>query len=162
MDQQNTWWKVLYSIQDITHGNGVQIKDRSSSNRIVYNSEETNVIFKTNDQFRLNQYSLKDLRGKCHQTLVSMFCETDIDMIKEFALDFMHLLYLGITCRLLYYFKGSFKGISIGRLSSIHLNQIWNSLAALHGKLPSEFARQPPSLVELDRRKATELRNFLL
>ena len=106
------------------HVNGVQIKDRSSSNRIVYNSEETNVTFRTNDQFRLNQYSLKDLWGKCHQTLVSMFCETDIDMIKEFALDFMHLFYLGITRRLLYYFKGSFKGISIGRLSSVQLNQI--------------------------------------
>ena len=100
------------------------IKGRSSSNRIVYNSEETNVTFRTNDQFRLNQYSLKDLWGKCHQTLVSMFCETDIDMIKEFALDFMHLFYLGITRRLLYYFKGSFKGISIGRLSSGQLNQI--------------------------------------
>ena len=138
------------------------IKGRSSSNRIVYNSEETNVTFRTNDQFRLNQYSLKDLQGKCHQTSVSMFCETDIDMIKDFALNFMHLVCLGVTRRLLYYFKGTFKGISVGRLSSVQLNQISNSLTALYGKLPSEFARQPRSLAELDRWKATELRNFLL
>ena len=69
-----------------------------------------------------------------------MFCETDIDMIKEFALDFMPLVCLGETRRLLYYFKGTFKGISAGRLSSVQLNQISNSLTALHGKLPSEFA----------------------
>ena len=91
-----------------------------------------------------------------------MFCETDIDMIKEFALNFMHLVCLGVTHTLIYYFRGTFKGISVGRLSSVQLNQISNSLTALHGKLPSEFARQPRSLAELDRWKATELRNFLL
>ena len=74
----------------------------------------------------------------------------------------MHLVCLGVTRRLLYYFKGTFKGISVGRLSYVQLNQISNSLTALHGKLPSEFARQPRSLAELDHWKATELRNFLL
>ena len=63
-----------------------------------------------------------------------MFCETDIDMIKEFALNFMHLVCLGVTHRLLYYFRGTFKGISVGKLSSVQLNQISNSLTALHGK----------------------------
>ena len=80
-----------------------------------------------------------------------MFCDIDIDMIKDFALDFMHLVCVGVTRRLLYYFKGTFKGISVGRLSSVQLNQISNSLTALYGKLPSEFARQPRSLAELER-----------
>ena len=66
------------------------------------------------------------------------------------------------SSRLLYYFKGTFKSISVGRLSSVQLNQISKSLTALHGKLPSELAQQPRSLAELDSSKATELRNFLL
>ena len=45
---------------------------------------------------------------------MSMFCKTDIDMIKDFALAFMHLVCLGVTSRLLYYFKGTFKSISVG------------------------------------------------
>ena len=72
------------------------IKGRSSPNCIVYNTEETNKTFRTNSQFWLNQYSLKDLQGKCHQTSVSMFCEIDIDMIKDFTLDFMHVVCLGV------------------------------------------------------------------
>ena len=93
---------------------------------------------------------------------MSMFCKTDIDMIKDFALAFMHLVCLGVTSRLLYYFKGTFKSISVGWLSSVQLNQVSNSLTALHGKLPSEFAQQPRSLAELDHWKATELKNVLL
>ena len=97
------------------------------SNRIVYKSEEQMLPFRTNDQFRLNQYSLKDLQRKCHQTSVSMFCETEIDMIKDFALDFMRLVCLGVTRKLLNYFKGTFSSISVGRLSSIQLIHISNS-----------------------------------
>ena len=136
------------------------IKGKSSSNRIVYNSEDTNVTFRTNDQFRLNQYSLKDLESKCHQISVSMFCEMDKYMIKDFSLDFMHLVCLGVPH--ITYFKGTFKGISVRRLSSVQLNQISNNLTPFHFKLLSEFARQRHSLTELDCWKATELRNVLL
>ena len=97
------------------------------SNRIVYKGEEQMLPFRTNDQFRLNQYSLKDLQRKCHQTSVYMFCETEIDMIKDFALDFMRLVCLGVTRKLLNYFKGTFSSISVGRLSSVQLIHISNS-----------------------------------
>ena len=137
------------------------IKGRISSNHFVYNSAKTNVTFRTNDQFRLNQYSLKYLQGKCTKLQCLCFVKKT-DMIKEFALDLMHLVCLGVTRRLINYFKGTFKVITVGRLSSVQINQISNSLTSLHGKLSSEFARQPGSLAELDRWKATELRNFLL
>lgn len=39
---------------------------------------------------------------------------------------------------------------------------ISQKLIALRGKMPSEFARQPRGLHEIDRWKATELRQFLL
>jgi hypothetical protein len=42
------------------------------------------------------------------------------------------------------------------------LSEISENLISLSGKLPSEFARQPRSLEELERWKATEFRQFLL
>lgn len=73
----------------------------------------------------------------------------------------MHLVCLGVMRRsILYYFKGHFKGVFDSRLSSAQINEISEGLKSL--KLPNEFARQPRSLIELDRWKATELRSFLL
>ena len=48
------------------------------------------------------------------------------------------------------------------RLSQSSLNKITSHLLSFKGKLPSEFARQPRSLNNLDRWKVTELRSFLL
>ena len=42
------------------------------------------------------------------------------------------------------------------------ITEISDKLKTLNGQLPSEFARQPRSLQELDRWKATEFRQFLL
>ena len=69
---------------------------------------------------------------------------------------------LGVVRRMLYYFKGHFRSVFNGRLSQSSLNEITSRLLSFKGKLPSEFARQPRSLNELDRWKATELRSFLL
>lgn len=42
------------------------------------------------------------------------------------------------------------------------MSDISMKLQSLSGKLPSEFARQPRSLFEVERWKATEFRQFLL
>ena len=69
---------------------------------------------------------------------------------------------LGDVRWMLYYFKRHFKSMFDGQLSQSSLNEITSRLLSFKGKLPSEFARQPRSLNELDRWKATELRSFLL
>eukprot|EP00111_Clytia_hemisphaerica_P012373 TCONS_00036347-protein len=79
-------------------------------------------------------------------------------MIKDITLDPMHLVYLGITRRILYYMRGSYRKIKSGKLSAAYLNAISNDLNSI--KLPTEFARN--ALTEIDRWKATELKSFLL
>ena len=83
-------------------------------------------------------------------------------MINGFNLDYMHMVCLGVVRRMLYYFKGHFRSVFNGRLSQSSLNEITSRLLSFKGKLPSEFARQPRLLNELDRWKTTELRSFLL
>ena len=66
---------------------------------------------------------------------------------------------LGVVKRILKYLKG---GPRCCKLSMLQIQQISDNLSALNGKMPSQFSRQPRSLVELDRFKATEFRQFLL
>ena len=79
--------------------------------------------------------------------------------IKFFPLDYMHLVCLGVVRRMLVFMR---QGPAVCRLSFQQRSNISDHLDSLHGKLPSEFARQPRSLLHLDRWKATELRQFLL
>ena len=71
----------------------------------------------------------------------------------------LHMVCLGVVRRILRFLKGGPKEC---RLSSGQINQISQNLLVLKGKMPQEFARQPRSLSELDRWKATEFRQFLL
>lgn len=79
--------------------------------------------------------------------------------IESCALDYMHLVCLGVVRRMIHFWKS---GDKIVRLSSGQVSQISEKLVALKDFIPSDFARRPRSLVELDRWKATELRMFLL
>ena len=71
----------------------------------------------------------------------------------------MHLVCLGLMKRLLNFLK---KGPVKCRLSNGLISQISDSLLLLENEIPINFARQPRSFTELDRWKATELRQFLL
>jgi len=71
----------------------------------------------------------------------------------------MHLVCLGVVRRILHFLKN---GPRHCRLSSTQIKLLSDELESLRGKLPSDFVRQPRSLLELERWKATELRQFLL
>ena len=49
-----------------------------------------------------------------------------------------------------------------GKISANQINEISSLLLSLNGYMPSEFSRQPRSLKDLDRWKATEFQQFLL
>lgn len=71
----------------------------------------------------------------------------------------LHLVCLGVVRRMLNFMR---QGPKTCRLSLQQRNIISYHLDSYKGQLPREFARQPRGLQELDRWKATELRQFLL
>ena len=81
-----------------------------------------------------------------------------IGMVSQFPLDPMHLLYLGVTRRLL---MAWLKGPLSVRLPAATVTNVSNFLLQLGQHIPSEFARKPRALSEIDRWKATEFRLFL-
>lgn len=95
-----------------------------------------------------------------HQTSASPLIDAGVPCVTAFVLDYMHMVCLGVVKRMLYHLTRG--PPSICRLRVGERNSISEQLIALKGKMPSEFARQPRSLHELDRWKATELRQFLL
>lgn len=94
-----------------------------------------------------------------HQIGLSPFVAL-IGCITRFPLDYMHLVCLGVMRRLVRFWKA--EKTSRCRMSPSEQRVLSDRLTRLHGKLPSEFARQPRSLMESDRWKATEWRQFLL
>ncbi|XP_057301431.1 uncharacterized protein LOC130635924 [Hydractinia symbiolongicarpus] len=72
----------------------------------------------------------------------------------------MHLVCLGVVKRLLNFLIKD--GPRLCKLSRNQITLISSKLVQLNGTLPSEFVRQPRSLNEFCRWKATEFRQFLL
>lgn len=120
--------------------------------RVVYDTVEE-ISPRTDEQFNEMAYSPD------HQLRRSPLIDIGFPCITSFVLDYMHLVCLGVVRRILTYLK---KGPRICKLSVQLLNRISDNLIMLNGQLPSEFARQPRTLDELERWKATEFRQFLL
>ncbi|KAI2645238.1 Cell cycle checkpoint protein RAD17 [Labeo rohita] len=118
--------------------------------RIVFSEKE--YTSRKDDCFSRVEYSN-------HQTGISPFIAAGIPCVSSFVLDYMHVVCLGVVRRLLIYLT---RGPKVCRLSVRQKDAISEKLIALRGKMPSEFARQPRGLHEIDRWKATELRQFLL
>ena len=106
----------------------------------------------TDDKFSQLQYPN-------HQKEPTPLAQLGIKCVTQFPLDHMHLIFLGAVKRLLTFLL---RGPDICRLKKEQSEKINNKLVQLKGAMPAEFARQPRSLTELDRWKATELRQFLL
>ena len=103
-------------------------------------------------------YSFRDQVDEEHLS-ASPFCTLPIDMIKKFAIDYMHQLCLGVTRKLiLTWIRGSCKV----KLSAGQVKEISNRLFGLKPFVPSFFAHKPRGMAEIDRWKTTEYRQFLL
>lgn len=114
---------------------------------------ETDAEPRTDDSFRRHLYE-----GD-HQNAISPLLALPIDMVNDVPFDYMHVVCLGVVKRLL---NTWLSGPLPSRLPSRIVEQISSRLVSLRGHLPCEFARQPRTLGELGRWKATELRQFLL
>ena len=118
--------------------------------RMVFHSIDAPL--RTTEKFKMLSYPN-------HQIGYSPFCDSKIDVLKCFPIDYMHLVLLGVTKRLLMSLK---EGPKICKISNRQLERISQALESYKSKVPSEFARQPRGIDELKRWKATEFRQFLL
>ena len=119
--------------------------------RVVFHLEDT-AIARNDEDFNNVRYS-------DHQVKKTPLIDVGVSF-KDFTLDYMHLVCLGVVKRLLHFLKGA--GPRECKLSQRQKDEISENLVALNGKMPRDFARQPRSLSEVDRWKATEYRQFIL
>ncbi|XP_066933287.1 uncharacterized protein [Clytia hemisphaerica] len=121
---------------------------------------ENRTVFLSTDEPRRTDRSFDNFEYEGdHQHFPSPLIGSGIKCVEDFALDYMHLVCLGVMKRLLQYLK---EGPRTCRLSQGQLTRISQLLQNYRGKMPSEFARQPRGLDHLSRFKATEFRSFLL
>ena len=127
---------------------------------VVKGEHEGRIIFlqTTCDKHNDEEFSSLLYMGS-HQKERTILLDYGINCVNGFILDSMHLVFLGVTKRLLEFITS---GPRCCKISNTQSQMLSEALVAYNGKLPREFARQPRSLDYLSRWKATEFREFLL
>jgi len=82
-----------------------------------------------------------------------------VDLVSQLPLDYMHLVCLGVVCRLI---LAWLKGPLNCRLPAKSVSDISERLGNFRSYVPSEFSRRPRAFSDIDRFKATEFRQLLL
>ena len=118
------------------------IKGNWVSNRVTFD-EAGDFEMRTDEGFKNNLHSR-------HQNKESPLIQRNIRCIGSFVLDYMHLVCLGVTRRILNFLR---KGPAIFRLLHAQLTLASQHLVSLRGNIPSSFARKPRTLFSLDRWK---------
>lgn len=129
---------------------------------VVHGSYESSRVVLTDVSAaeRNDEKFAKNVYADTHQEAVSPLTMLNVGLVSCFVLDYMHLICLGVTRRLIHFWvKGTKK---LGRLSSTLINLISVDIVKLRGAMPSDFARKPRSIKDMERWKATEFRQFLL
>jgi len=86
-----------------------------------------------------------------------------IDIINSLSLDYMHLVCIGVTKKIILLWLGCIKNSPISvRIQNKKVVDITNSLLALKPSICCDFCRVPRGLNEVSRWKATEFHQFLL
>lgn len=139
----------------------VQFNGKYGCDRCVQKGEysEGRMLFLHADAPSRSDDSFRRQENSEHHKHRSPFCDLYLDMINDFPIDYMHLVNLGVTKRLmLAWICGPLKS----QLSSSQIDTISMNLLKLQSYMPKEFARRPRSLQYVRMWKATEFRQFLV
>lgn len=121
---------------------------------------ERRVTFPEVDCAPRTDKSFREKRDEDHHHSPSELEGLNINLVKQFPYEYMHLVCLGVVRKLvLLWFGGN---INKFRLSCKEKLNLTRKLICLKPFIPSEFARKPRAIEEVKRWKATELRQFLL
>ncbi|EEC19829.1 hypothetical protein IscW_ISCW024921, partial [Ixodes scapularis] len=104
----------------------------------------------------------KDFREKTdrdHNIHDTPLVRLPLNLVTQFPFEYMHLICLGVTKKLMLLWLRGRLGSRITPSTAKHISAVLESYAEY---IPCEFARKPRSLDDIDRWKATELRQFLL
>lgn len=96
---------------------------------------------------------------QAHHIGKSPLLSLNIDMVRDFPVDYMHCSCLGVVKRIFLFLM---TGKRQCRLRNYELDKISNKLVLIANDIPNEFARKPRQLTYLKRFKATEFRQILL
>ncbi|EZA50292.1 hypothetical protein X777_11303 [Ooceraea biroi] len=114
--------------------------------------KEKNVILKSNETFR-------EGLPVAYQNIVFPFETIGVDMIKQFPLDYMHLLCLETMKKLILIWIRVMGKSVVALTKFAEINNFYQSFAKF---IPAEFSRSPRSFQEIAQWKVTELRLLLL
>lgn len=89
-------------------------------------------------------------------------CLPGFGMVSQFPLDYLHLVCLGVTRRLLMWLLHGCKHVRRKVVSTTSLVQINYALVQQGRRWPRGFSRRPRTLDEVKRWKAVEFRQFIL
>ena len=127
------------------------VKGESYHSRTVFT--ELTSVPRTDETFR-RQSNSQHHHGR------SELERLQIDMVKSFPGEYMHLICLGIMKKLIrLWIRGP---RNYFRMSAGMIEQISDNLKIQKMNIPCEFQRKPRSIEQVDRWKATECRQFLL
>ncbi|KAK9710968.1 hypothetical protein QE152_g25718 [Popillia japonica] len=114
-------------------------------------------FLQNNSTLRTDEYFKSKIYDDYHKAYTPVE-EIDIGLVTNVTLDYMHLVLLGIMKRLIQFWV---KGNKSVRLPEQHGNAICKTLQKMRASITPEFSRLPRPLYEIDKWKATELRQFL-
>ena len=98
-------------------------------------------------------------QNRQHHNGVSPLSDLPIGMVSQFPIDYMHLVCLGVTRRLLILW---IRGPLHCRQGAGIIAQISLCISDMKAYMPREFLRKGRTLQEIDRWKASEFRQFLI
>ncbi|KAJ8030886.1 hypothetical protein HOLleu_27427 [Holothuria leucospilota] len=131
------------------------------SQKGLYLGRMTYPISQSKDLVPRTDFSFRNEENPNHHTGISPLIDlANLNMVDDFPVDYMHSVCLGVTRRLLLIWLRGPRGPH--RLSASQAKQISDNLKSLSCHVPQDFARKPRGLLEIDRWKATEFRQFLL
>ncbi|CAN7937837.1 unnamed protein product [Ixodes hexagonus] len=113
---------------------------------------ELDAKLRTNESFRSHTQEKHHVQGTELEKL-------PIDLVRQVPLDYMHLICLGVVCKLL---RSWLKGDSKCRIGTAMRDAVSLANLEIERYICSDFGRKPRSLLDLDRWKAVEFRLLLL
>ena len=136
--------------------NGITV--HTNKEIVLRNRPKGRVVFLETDARLRTDLSFRLREDQGHHNYDSIIEQLKVDMVRDAPLDPMHLVYLGVTRRILQYLTDNAQS----RLSPLKLARLNSKMEIIGLHCPRELARKCRSLGYLALFKATEYRNFLL